>query len=520
MNKCIQRCKKWLKKIISAIFGLWCIVKHFLREQFNKNIYTRVIFTNVTTFAVGLIILTILSSFAVKQVTYAQVQQEMLRKAKRVNFALLQQKDRPWILNSDEANDQVQARQDLMKFLADSFDSKITVFDMEGNIADTSEEQELVPGSKVDKKFVEMLKKGGNTTRIVDGETDQLTFIAVVPMGNNNDAIEKGIMLESKPSNYDLTSNTIRSYLIIGGMILLVIIIFISMHLAMQISKPISQLATTVAEVSRGSFSLSTDDKDLDEINVLTYQLNKLAERLQQLQAESQRIEQEKTRLFSEISHEIRTPLTSVQGFVEAIRDGMVQDEAVMEKYLDTIYTQTLHISRLVDDLLAISRLESGNITVEKLPVNLSALTQSVVAAMEGLASNKNTSILLEKAENALVLGDVDRMEQIIKNLIKNAIEATENGTIKVSVEVRQDKVFLTVEDSGVGISPDDLPHIWERFYRAKNHRRSYTQEEGSGLGLVIVKKLVELQDGKIDITSKLGKGTTFTVSFPSYNQE
>lgn len=288
----------------------------------------------------------------------------------------------------------------------------------------------------------------------------------------------------------------------------------------MQISKPISQLATTVAEVSRGSFSLSTDDKDLDEINVLTYQLNKLAERLQQLQAESQRIEQEKTRLFSEISHEIRTPLTSVQGFVEAIRDGMVQDEAVMEKYLDTIYTQTLHISRLVDDLLAISRLESGNITVEKLPVNLSALTQSVVAAMEGLASNKNTSILLEKAENALVLGDVDRMEQIIKNLIKNAIEATENGTIKVSVEVRQDKVFLTVEDSGVGISPDDLPHIWERFYRAKNHRRSYTQEEGSGLGLVIVKKLVELQDGKIDVTSKLGKGTTFTVSFPSYNQE
>lgn len=520
MNRFFQRCPKRLIKILNAVCGLLGIVKHFLQEQFNKNIYTRVIFTNVTAFAVGLIILTTISSFAVKQVTYAQVQQEMLRKAKRVNFALLQQKERTWILNSNEASDPVQARQDLMKFLADSFDSKITVFDMEGNITDTSEEQEIVPGSKVDKKFVEMLRKGENTTRILDGETDQLTFIAVVPMGNNNDTIEKGIMLKSKPSNYDLASNTIRSYLIIGGMILLVIIIFISMHLAMHISKPISQLATTVAEVSRGSYILSTDDKDLDEINVLTDQLNKLAERLQQLQAESQRIEQEKTRLFSEISHEIRTPLTSVQGFVEAIRDGMVRDEVLMKKYLDTIYTQTLHIGRLVDDLLAISRLESGNIMVEKLPVDLSTLTQNVVTAMEALAGNKNTSIIMEKAEKALVLGDVDRMEQIIKNLLKNAIEATENGTIRIGVEAHQDEVLLTVEDSGIGIAPDDLPHIWERFYRVKNQHRSHAQEEGSGLGLVIVKKLVELQDGKIDVTSKLGKGTTFTVSFPSYSQE
>jgi len=520
MNSFFQKCQKWFKKILGAVWGLWNIFRNFLQEQYNKNIYTRVIFTNVTVFALGLIILTILSSFAVRQVTYAQIQQEMLRKAKRVNFALLQQKDRNWILYSNDADDPSKARQELMKFLADSFDSKITVFDMEGNITDTSEEQELVPGSKVDKKFVEMLKKGGNTARIFDGETEQPIFIAVFPMGNTNDSIERGIMLESKPSNYDLVSNTIRSYLIIGGMILLIIVIFISIHLATQISKPISQLATTMAEVSRGSYILSTDDKDLDEINVLAEQLNKLAERLQQLQAESQKIEEEKTRLFSEISHEIRTPLTSVQGFVEAIRDGMVQDELLMKKYLDTIYTQTLHISRLVDDLLIISRLESGNISVEKLPVDLSTLTQNIVTTMESLASNKNTSIIVQRAEKALVLGDVDRMEQIIKNLIKNAIEATENGTIRVSVVVQQDNVLLTVEDNGIGIAPDDLPHIWERFYRAKNQRRSYAQEEGSGLGLVIVKKLVELQDGKIDVKSKLGKGTTFTVTFPSYTQE
>lgn len=113
-------------------------------------------------------------------------------------------------------------------------------------------------------------------------------------------------------------------------------------------------------------------------------------------------MEEERARLFAEISHELRTPLTSVQGFVEAIRDGMVQDEALQEKYLETIYTQTVHITRLVDDILSLSRLESGNITVEKLPVDLIALAQGVVMSMEGLANSKNISMVLEKKQRML----------------------------------------------------------------------------------------------------------------------
>lgn len=118
------------------------------------------------------------------------------------------------------------------------------------------------------------------------------------------------------------------------------------------------------------------------------------------------------------------------------------------------------------------------------------------------------------------MVGDVDRMEQIIRNLLKNAVRATENGTIRVSVESRQDEVILTIEANGIGIPPDDLPHIWDRFYRVKNQRNSNMQEKGTGLGLVIVKKLVQLQGGKIDVASQLGKGTTFTISFPSFTSK
>jgi signal transduction histidine kinase len=265
---------------------------------------------------------------------------------------------------------------------------------------------------------------------------------------------------------------------------------------------------------------LSDRDQPLDEINVLGGQLNKLAERLQKTQTESSRMEEERTRLFAEISHELRTPLTAVQGFVEAIRDGIVQDEAVQGRYLDTIHTQTVHICRLVDDLLELSRLESGNVTVERLPVDLNALAQGVATSMEPVANRTNTSILVRrKSEKAMVLGDADRMEQVIRNLLKNAIRASENGAIRIGVENRRGKVLLSIEDNGIGIAPEDLPHIWDRFYRTKNQRDNRIQENGSGLGLVIVKKMVQLQGGSIDVVSQLGKGTTFHIDFPAFEQ-
>jgi signal transduction histidine kinase len=514
MNIYIKLAGGEIRRLVRSIFELWLVVKSLLLRLFNKNIYTRILFTNVTAFVIGMIALIIFSSFLVKQITYYQVQQDLLSKVKRVNFALLQQTDSAWGELSD--------RQDLLKFLADIFDTKITIFNKKGEIIDTSAEQEVVPGSKVDEKFIGILDRGETeVSRTVEQDTGQITFNAVVPMGNNENKIENGILLERKPSNLDLSLNKMRLNLVIGGMAILVIFIFISVYLAMYISRPISRLATTVAEISRGSDVLCVEDQHLDEINHLASQLNKLTMRLQKIQADSRRIEEERARLFEEISHELRTPLTSVQGFVEAIRDGMVQDEVLMERYLDTIYTQTLHIARLVDDILALSRLESGSITVEKLPLDLVALTQGVVMSMEAAANNRNTSILLEKkTEKAVVLGDADRMEQIIRNLLKNAIRATENGTIRVGVETRQGEVTLTIEDNGIGIAPEDLPHIWDRFYRVKNQRANQIQEKGSGLGLVIVKKLVQLQDGRIDAVSQLGKGTVFSISFPSFDQK
>lgn len=486
-------------------------------QQFNRNIYTRIVITNTMIFVIGMIILSFFATYMVKQAVYRQVEDDLSRKSTSVNFAISKEEDLTW-----ESDEQTEEKQDLLKFLADSFDVRITVFDQKGTILNTSAEQEVVPGSKVESKFIDVITSGETlSARMKNKETDQLTFQATIPMGNTKDTedtIKHGVLLERQPANLELTLNKMRFALLIGGMIFLVIIIVISNYLALFISRPITKLSTIVTEVRSGSYVLIDEHQSLDEINALSIQLNFLTERLEKTQSESERVVGERAQLFAEISHELRTPLTAVQGFTEAIRDGIVEDENLRNKYLDMIHTQTLHLARLVDDILALSRLESGDVTIEKSPIDLVALTQGVVMSMEGLAKAKDASILFEKKmEKAVVIGDGDRMEQILRNLIKNAINASENGIIKVGVGNVLDEVMVTIEDNGMGISPDDLPHIWDRFYRAKNQRNKNNEEKGTGLGLVIVKKLVQLQNGKIEAESQLGNGTSFYISFPSF---
>lgn len=490
-------------------------IKLKLFEQFNKNIYTRILFTNVAVFSIALVILVNFSNFMVTQSVYDQVQQDLLRKSKRVNYALTSEN----VFNSNQSI----AEHELLKFLADSFDVIIIVFDKEGTILSTSEEQEVVPLSKVDAKFTEILINGEpKVVHETDKETGQLTFSASIPMGkteNPNPTIVNGILLKAKPANIDLILNKMNLMVIIGGIVILIFIIVISVYLASCISRPISRIATSIAEFNGSNYVLDEESTWLDEINDLTEQIKKLTSYTENIQSKTNKIEEERTKLFTEISHELRTPLTAVQGFTEAIRDGMVEDEMLQKKYVDMIYAQTIHITRLVDDILSLSRIESGDITVEKLPLDLAALAHGVVMAMEGLAKNNNNTILFnKKSDNTVMIGDVDRMEQVIRNLLKNAINATDNGIIKVEIESYKNEVQLVIEDNGSGIQPEELLHIWDRFYRGKNQRNSDLELKGTGLGLVIVKKLVQMQDGKLDAESQLGKGTIFRLRFPLFD--
>lgn len=519
MNSYIPQWENWIRKLFRNFKKLGLDFKRFLFKQFNKNIYTRILFINIVCFVISFIALTTFYDFSVKQITYKQIQQELMQKAKRVNYALLQQENWESLIHSksnDGNFDKTQYEQ--IKFLSDIFDVKVTIFDKLGNIVVTSAQQEIVPGAEVDKNFTEIISSGETlTTKVTDPETNELTFIAAVPMGDSKDIIINGILLEFTPSKLDHNIASMRLYLMLTGIFLLIIIIFISVSQAMHISKPISQLSTYMADLNNGNYVKQENRIALDEIKTLTGQFNKLVQKMQNIQEQNQNIEEEKTKLFADISHELRTPLTTVQGFVEAIQDGVIKDKDLVDKYIEIIYTQTIHINRLIDDMLQLSRLESGTMRLEKIPLNLTTVAYNVVESMENVAQSMNINITFEKNKNQImIMGDIDKIEQILKNLIQNAINASENGTIKIKVETFKDEVILSIKDNGVGIPNEDLPHIWERFYQSKAQRSNTKSKQGSGLGLSIVKHLVQLHEGKIEVESQLGIGTTFYIRFPA----
>lgn len=519
MNRYILNCKKRIKKLLPIIKKLCTDLKQFLFKQFNKNIYTQILFINITCFVIFFTFLTVFYDFSVKHIVYGQVEKELMQKSTRVNYALLQNESlQPMISSEDSEKDSTKAQYEQIKFLSEILDVKITIFDKSGNIVATSAQQEVVPGTKVDKKFTEIISSGETiTTKVTDSETDELTFFAAVPMGDSKDVIANGILLEFIPSKINSNISSMRLFLIVTEMFLFVIIIFILIYQAMHISKPISRLSAYMAELNSGNYVKQEDLTTSDEIKTLNLQFNKLVDKVQNMEEQLQSVEDGRTKLFADISHELRTPLTTIQGFLEAIQDGVIKDKEFLDKYIQIMYNQTIHINRLIDDMLQLSRLESGSIRIEKNPLDLTTVTRHVVESMGNAANSANTNITFKKSsEQAMIFGDIDRIEQIIKNLVQNAINATENGNIEVKINTFKNQVVLSVKDDGVGIPAEDIPNIWERFYQSKSQRVNNKQKRGSGLGLAIAKHLVQLHEGKIEVESKLGVGTTFYVQFPA----
>ncbi|MCX7667358.1 MAG: cell wall metabolism sensor histidine kinase WalK [Atribacterota bacterium] len=230
---------------------------------------------------------------------------------------------------------------------------------------------------------------------------------------------------------------------------------------------------------------------------------------------ELRKVDQLRREFIANVSHELRTPLTSIQGFLEAVIDQVVSLEEFKEKYLPLIHGETLRLSRLIHDLLDLSLMESGKIRweIESVPIN--HVVRRVIAKLSPLLSARQIEIH-EEFENNLppALGNEDRLDQVFTNLLHNAILFSSPGSsITVGGRVQGQHLLLFVRDQGSGIPPQDLPYIFERFYRVEKSRSR--EGGGTGLGLAITKQIVEHHEGTIWAESELGRGTTFFFTLP-----
>jgi two-component system phosphate regulon sensor histidine kinase PhoR len=218
--------------------------------------------------------------------------------------------------------------------------------------------------------------------------------------------------------------------------------------------------------------------------------------------------------LTANVSHELRTPLTSIKGFAETLLDGAMRDETTCQRFLGIIDGETDRLVKLVDDLLDLSLLESKRVALELQPVDVGVLVAHTVDKLRPLAQTQRLSLHQTAPPGILISADADRLAQVLTNLVDNALKYTpEGGQVDVQVAAINGEVEVQVNDSGRGIGAEDLPHVFERFYRAD---RSRTRGSGgTGLGLAITKHIVEAHGGRISVSSRPNEGTTFKVTLP-----
>ncbi len=229
--------------------------------------------------------------------------------------------------------------------------------------------------------------------------------------------------------------------------------------------------------------------------------------------AELDRRELEQAQFIADVSHELRTPLTILRGGIEVAIEG----ERTADEYrqaLSEALVEIQHLIRISENLLFLSRGTSGRVTMSLSRVDLSRFTEATVAEFESAAAEKGLGLTFStSAPGAEILADKNRLKEVLHNLLENAVRYTEKGSVAVRVETSEGRAVIVVEDTGVGIDAQDMPYVFDRFFRSDRARRAY--RGGSGLGLSIVRWIVEAHEGRVRVESRLGQGSRFSVTLP-----
>ncbi len=282
----------------------------------------------------------------------------------------------------------------------------------------------------------------------------------------------------------------------------------VSLLLAQRIAGPIQEMRSATARMAAGALSERVPVRTTDELGDLARSLNYMA-------AELERLDVTRREFVADASHELRTPVANLAVAVEVLRGSLPTSDPGAAPLLDAIEREVERLRMLVENLLDLSAIESGRVQLHLVPTDLGELTNVVVESFRARAAQRGVTLeRLGPTRGITVQTDPDRMSQVLSNLLDNALKFTPGGgRVSVSVTAHRDHVTVAVDDTGSGIPPDDLPHIFDRFFKAD---RSRSGQRGAGLGLAIAKRLMAAQGGEIRAENRAEGGARFVVTLPS----
>ena len=391
--------------------------------------------------------------------------------------------------------------------IASNTESSVIIFNKDGDIfAAAGTNRNNFSGKKISKDLTQQVLsgKGYRRTGVMDEFFDEKTLTVGAPMFDNGKVIGGVIFNLPMPRIRSMNIRIFKSFFTMW-ILALCFSVILYYFISKKITTPIKKMNVAVSEFTRGNFANRVEYDSDDEIGELAANFNNMAVSIENL-------ENMRSSFVANVSHELRTPMTTISGFIEGILDGTVKEEE-REKYLHIVLDETKRLSRLVNDLLSISRMENDAYKLNKRIFNINELVKTVLFKFENSITEKNIDIDLDFSEELKdVYADSDAITQVVTNLFHNAVKFTpEGGSIALRTWVYGKKAYVEVKNTGRGIEKDKIKFVFDRFYKTDDSRSG--DNTGTGLGLFIVKNLINQHGEKIWAESETDEFTKFTFS-------
>lgn len=338
-------------------------------------------------------------------------------------------------------------------------------------------------------------------------------LIVAVPLERADGIISGTVMINAPIEEINGFLQHIYYYMGLAGLAAILFAVLLAAYMARGIVRPLRAMQETAAAMACGDYGRRVTVSARDEVGDLGQSLNSLAQDLNEYVRQMERTDQMRRDFVANVSHELRTPLTIMHGYNQALQDGTVTDAEKVKKYHRVMGDEIVRLEKLIADLLDLSQLQANGIALEIEEVSLVEVVDNVITLLKQKSEEKGV-ILMARTEPGVppIQGDGDRLTQLVLILLDNALKFSPSGSqVTACLKVEDGAEVLIIKDTGSGISPEDLPYVWERFYKADKSRAS----GGTGLGLAIARQIMGLHGAKVDVISACGEGTTFTIRFP-----
>ncbi len=408
----------------------------------------------------------------------------------------------------------------VMKVASDATSGDVYISDSDGHVFICSCEEHRIDGTCNHSKgvmpsnIIGKMQSGENYFEVgsLEDRLENVFYTASTPFYNSNGSVAGYVFISSPASRLkEMWSELFKvfAFCLIVPLLVTFVIIYI---ITARITKPIKLMSKAAVNLSNGDFSNRIPVEGNDEITELSIAFNAMSNSLSQLEGM-------RRSFVANVSHELRTPMTTIGGFIDGILDGTIPPEK-QEFYLNIVSSEVTRLSRLVHTMLNLSRLESGEQRVQPSTFSPTDLICEVLSSHEQRIEAKKLNIEgLEKIDDIKLVADRDLIYQAIYNLTDNAIKFTdEGGCIEYSVFKDADALHFKIKNSGKGIAPADLQYVFDRFYKTDKSRSM--NKEGTGLGLYIVKTIVDIHGGKVTVRSKVDEFTEFEIVLPQSQNE